>query len=294
MRIVLIKIKKLFIFWSVTIVSFLIILICTAKLVGIFAHQSDEEVLYLPVIMYHSILINPKKNIYIISKDLFRQDLEYLKENGYTTILVKNLIRYTENKEDLPEKIILLSFDDGAFNNFKYAFPLVQQYGMSAVVAPIGHLASMYTDAVKKIEEKENVEYSHASWPHLKEMADSGLVEIQNHTYKMHEIGDRLGCKKKKNESLEEYEKKFVSDISKAQNIISEKIGVTPTAFFYPFGACSKCSVNILKKMGFKATFLCESKINKIKRDPESLFGLYRFLRDPEIPSSKFFKNILK
>lgn len=245
----------------------------------------------LPVLMYHLILKNPgNSNKFIVPQSVFEEDLKYIKNHGYTTILVQDLIDYTENKKELPEKPILLTFDDGAFNNYLYAFPLAKKYEAKFIFSPIAKEAERYTKA-----HDENPTYSHANWEKISEMSKSGLVEIQNHTYNMHSNKkSRIGCTKKRNESVEEYKQKLSEDIRKSQELISQNTGVTPTAFFYPYGAKSDCSEEILKSLGFKATFLCESKVNIISRNPECLFGLKRFIRPPGVPTEKIFSKFEK
>ena len=58
----------------------------------------------LPGLMYHLILKNPgNSNKFIVPQSVFEEDLKYIKNHGYTTILVQDLIDYTENKKELPE-----------------------------------------------------------------------------------------------------------------------------------------------------------------------------------------------
>lgn len=249
--------------------------------------QESENYIKLPVIMYHMVLKNPKNNKFIISEKDFEDDLKYINANGYTTITVNDLIEYTENKKELPKKPILLTFDDGAYNNYLYAFPLAKKYNAKFVFSPIAREADRYSEV-----KDESPEYAHANWEKITEMSKSGNVEIQNHTYNMHSAKKpRIGCTKKDGESQEIYKKKLSKDLEKAQNLIYEKTGIKPTAFFYPFGACSKCSEDVIKSLGFKSTFMCESRVNKITKDPNCLFGLGRFLRPPSVPAAKFFSK---
>ena len=252
--------------------------------------QESENYIKLPVIMYHMVLKNPKNNKFIVSEKDFEDDLKYINANGYTTITVNDLIEYTENKKELPKKPILLTFDDGAYNNYLYAFPLAKKYNAKFVFSPIAREADRYSEI-----KDESPEYAHANWEKITEMSKSGNVEIQNHTYNMHSAKKpRIGCTKKDGESQEIYKKKLSKDLEKAQNLIYEKTGIKPTAFFYPFGACSKCSEDVIKSLGFKSTFMCESRVNKITKDPDCLFGLGRFLRPPGVPAAKFFSKLEK
>lgn len=282
------KLKNKIIFSLVAAIIFTVSIFCIS-----FHSQkispSEESVaeIKLPVIMYHMVLKNPKNNKFIISEKDFENDLKYINSNGYTTILVRDLTEYTEGKKPLPNKPILLTFDDGALNNYLYAFPLAKKYNAKFVFSPIAKEADRYSEV-----KDEAPEYAHANWEKISEMSNSGLVEIQNHTYNMHSAQKpRIGCTKKSGESKESYKNKLSKDLEKSQNLIFEKTGSKPSAFFYPFGACSDCTEEIVKSLGFKATFICESKINTITKDPNCLFGLGRFLRPPGMPSKKFFSK---
>ena len=77
--------------------------------------------------MYHGIRKSTSaQNKYVISPDEFESDLKYIKENGYETIVVADLLEYFDNGKALPEKPIMITFDDGCLNNYTYAFPLLK------------------------------------------------------------------------------------------------------------------------------------------------------------------------
>ncbi len=285
------KLKKNIILAASLSVLFITSLFCVSFCLHENNSSNKSESIKLPVIMYHLILKNPgSKNRFIVSEKIFENDLKYIKNNGFTTILVKDLINYTENKKELPEKPILLTFDDGAYNNYLYAFPLAQKYNAKFVFSPIGKEADRYEKS-----HDENPSYSHTNWGKIIEMSKSELVEIQNHTYNMHgSKKPRIGCTKAKNETDEKYKENLAKDLLKEQKLIEEKTGIKPTAFFYPFGAISDKSEEIIKSLGFKATFDCENKMNFITKDPTCLFRLHRFLRPPDVSSEEFFEKINK
>ena len=246
-----------------------------------------QQGLQLPIVMYHSML-KEGKGKYIISPSTFEGDLRYLKENGYTTINMQDLLNYVNQGTDLPEKPVMLTFDDGYYNNYLYAFPLAKQYESKIVISPIGY----YTDQFSKAD-ANHATYSHVTWDQVKEMMGSGYVEFQNHTYNLHSSdGKRLGAKKLRGESLETYTSLLTQDITQMQQEMQEHTGYTPTTFVYPFGAISDAAVPIVRSLGFSATLTCESRINTITRDPECLFGLGRYLRPPGQSSEDFFKKL--
>lgn len=241
----------------------------------------------VPILMYHSILRSTNTHgDYIISEAAFEKDLRFLKENGYTTIVIQDLIDFVEKGTPLPEKPVVLTFDDGYSNNFLYAFPLLKKYDSKAVLSIIGYYTDLYTDTPD-----QNPSYSHVTWNDVKKMIDSGLVEMQNHSYNLHTTDKgRNGSKKKRGESDEAYKAMLVEDLGKLQDKFKQNTNYTPTTFTYPFGSVSNVSFDIIKEMGFKASLSCESGMNKVSRDNECLYMMKRYLRTPK----KSAESILK
>lgn len=252
---------------------------------------SETDTIALPIIMYHGLIKDHnKQNDYFISPDSFENDLKYLKDKGYTTITMNELIDYVYNGTDLPKKPIILTFDDGFYNNYLYAFPALKKYNEKAVISIIGSQTDRYS--LIKIF---NSYYSYLSWAQINEMVISGHVEIQNHTYNMHTYDKgRKGCIEKKGEGTENYKENFTDDIGLLQQRITDYTGVTPNTIAYPFGYHTKNSEALIKEMGFKASLTCCQKVNKISRNPECLYKLGRYLRPPGKSSASFFKEILE
>lgn len=271
--------------WRLVALGAVVLLLgCGALMAGAVSAEGVE----VPVVMYHSVLKDESRHgDYVIAPAEFESDVRYLREHGYTTVLIKDLIQYTQGG-GLPEKPVLLTFDDGYYNNYLYAFPIAKQYGCKFVLSPIGKYAQLYTDTPD-----ENAYYSHATWPQLREMAQSGLVEVQNHSYDLHSsTGGRLGVKQKAGESAEAYAQMLKGDLLQAQTAIEEQVGARPTAFVYPFGAVSKATPALVKEMGFLCTLSCEEKVSRVTRDPASLYGLGRFLRRSGVSTEAFFEHM--
>ena len=251
--------------------------------------NDNGETLYLPIIMYHEIKTY-KTGKDVITPYEFESDLKYLQNNNYHTITMTELINYVYGNGKLPENPIVLSFDDGYLSTYKYAFPLLKKYNMKMVFSIIGK----NTDDFTRIPD-DNLDYSHVTWAQLKEMTDSGYVEVQNHTYNLHKMSNgRIGCMQCHAESAEKYEQLLTDDITKLQNKIFESTGKSPNTFTYPYGKFNNNSELIMKKLGFKATLSCQYGINAIKKDPERLFGLKRICRSHGYNMKKLLKEAQK
>lgn len=264
----------------------LFVLLCTGASPAV-SHK--KEGLSLDVVMYHGFAVEPgKQNQYMISPDRLEEDLRYLNDNGYQPIFLSELIRYVETGEPLPDKPILLTFDDGYYSNYRYAFPLLKKYQCKAVISPIGKA----TDSAEQ-EAYRNGAYAQCRWEELREMCRSGLVELQNHTYDLHHIQNGVqGAARQRNESEEDYAKRLTEDLQKANRCITEETGTTPLALTLPFGAGGDEARAVARKMGFRAVLDCEERRNEIT-DQESLFHLHRFLRPNDLSARAFFEQKL-
>lgn len=253
--------------------------------------QKEAQSVKIPVLMYHALLKDPaRQNEFVISPDLFEQDLAYLTAHGYTTVTVTDLIRFVYDGVPLPEKPIMLSFDDGYYNNYLYAYPLLQKHKMKAVISPIASMTEKYS-ASGEI----NAYYTHITYDMIREMTSDGTVEIQNHSYALHKTGaHRHGAAQAVGESDEQYKETLTNDLTLAKKLLFENAQVETTAFFYPFGAVSETSERILKDMGVLATFTCEEKMNTVTEyDPSSLYKIGRFRRRNYQTSDYFFTQIV-
>lgn len=270
------------------ILVILFILIILLSMLISFVTANSEEYIEVPIIMYHSVLKDiSRSNKYTITPSTLEEDLKYINTNGYNTVTISDLISYVYDNKELPEKPIIITFDDGHYNNYGYVYPLLEKYNMKAVISIVGS----YTDKFSETDEA-NLNYSYLRWKDINELISTGRIEFQNHTYNLHDnTHGRIGAKKKKGESDEEYKKILEEDINKLQNEFKETTGYIPTCFTYPFGGISNSSIEIIKELGFKASLSCEEGINKITKNPNSLYLLKRYNRPSFMSTYNFFQK---
>jgi peptidoglycan/xylan/chitin deacetylase (PgdA/CDA1 family) len=238
--------------------------------------QAKGRSVNLLVVMYHNIL-NCKNSIYIVSSRQLEEDLKALKQEGYTSVFPSEVIAFVKGKGTLPKKPIMITFDDGYYNNMYYALPILKKYNMKANLNVIGAFSEHSTNS----GDHSDPSYSHITWTQLKELADSGYFEIGNHTYNMHKFKPRYGIMPKKAESELVYKQKLKKDVAHLQEILKENCGLTPNVFAYPFGRYSQMSKEVLLSMGFEMLLTCNEGINTITvGDLKCLHYMKRFNRN--------------
>ncbi|MDR1668837.1 MAG: polysaccharide deacetylase family protein [Oscillospiraceae bacterium] len=262
------------------------------------SEDPEEAAMQLPVIMYHSVLNNPdRRGKYTISPDDLDADLKWLKENGYHTVTVEELIAFAETGQKIASlkegldgaaaKPVLLTFDDGHFNNAHYAGPLLRQYGFTGVLFVVGE----FIDRSEK-EGVQNPNFSYVSRETIKTMAEEGVWEIESHSYSLHHNNEREGVKRARGgESDEHYYNILREDFSKIGDLIRETTGRAPRAFAYPLGAMSEEADKVLRESGIKLTVSCTLDVAEVRPyEPDSLYRLNRLLRSANKPVSRLLK----
>ncbi len=238
------------------------------------AQEEQDAPVCVPILMYHEVKPNKSGKDAIQPWEL-ENDLKWLEQNGYTTVTMADLFAYVDDGTPLPKKPVVLSFDDGYYNNYVYALPLLRQYGAKIVLSVLGKNTDDFSEYPS-----ENIDYAHMTWEQLAELRDSGLVEIQNHTYDLHaHTKQRIGCTQSAGESDAAYETLLTDDLLQLQAEMEDHLGITPDAFAYPYGKYSDTTDSILRKLGFRATLTCDYGVNLLTRDPDCLYRLKRVSR---------------
>lgn len=283
----IIKINKKLVILFALLILIIGISFSSLNVINVLSEQKSKK---LPVVMYHQ-LTNSKSvaGRYILTVEQFEKDLIYLKEKGYKTATVQQILEFSKGKGDLPEKSVLITFDDGCETLYTYALPLLEKYGFTAVGFAIGALADKYS-----VLDDHNLNYSNLTWEEIKELCEGDVIDIQSHTYNLHDNSSvRSGLKKIKSETFEQYSEFLTEDTAKMKEKMIEFTGNAPIAIAYPFGSYSDETAEILKQNGIKMAFTCEEKVNIIKKaESEWLFGLGRYNRPEGISSESFFEKM--
>jgi len=229
----------------------------------------------VPVLMYHNI---GGENL---SPELFESHIAALEKEGYQAVSLQQMMSFVERGTPLPENPVCITFDDGYYSNYEYAWPVLQEYNMQATIFVIGSSVGHKTN----YKDTEFPITPHFTFEEAKEMTDSGLIAIESHTYDMHqwepyESGDRVRTSilRLKDESETDYVAALKADFIKSAEEIAAGTGIYPQALAYPLGYSDSLSAAVLMELGVKMTFSIDGKgCTLIQGLPQSLYGLSRF-----------------
>ena len=250
----------------------------------------------VPVLLYHHIIEEKGYGDNVMSAELFEKHLIAIKKAGYTTVSAKEMIDFVYYGNALPEKPILISFDDGYSSNYELAYPLLKKHNMKAIIFAIGW-------AIGKNEYKSTGKpiIEHFSYDDINEMTASGLIEVQSHTYDMHQSPDlenseviRESVLQLQSDDEASYRKSLENDYKTFDMHLFNNTGFRNYAIAYPHGEYSEESEDIFKRLGCFITFTTEftNKNILVQGDLDSLRTLNRFTMSEGISAEQLIPLI--
>ena len=265
--------------WKGTLLYLLVIAAAFAVLLSFWlagrADASAEEGVRLPILMYHDITDNPlEAGDYVLTAAQLEEDLRALKENGWTPVSVSEVLRYVREGGQLPDKPVLLIFDDGYRSFLTRALPLLQAYDAPAAVSVIGRQA-----------QRAGAEAGSAfmSWDELREAAQTGLVEFVSHSADLHVYCQRSGVARLECESEEMYARVLQGDLQRMTGLCEAAGIALEPVFAYPYGSLEPLAEPPLRAHGFLATLTSEEHVNVLTRSADCLYLLGRLNRSASL-----------
>ena len=203
----------------------------------------------VPILMYHYVddvppPAGPYADRLTVRTWDFVEEMGHLVANGYQTVSLADLYTAVTGGGGLPDKPVILTFDDGGVDNYQVAFPILKQYGLTAtffvITGTVGNQGQM-------------------DWDMLSEMAAAGM-SIQSHTVSHPDLRTVS-------------DSRLVSELVDSRDAISVATGLLPYAVAYPYGACDGRVIQAARSAGYAmAVVTGRGK----EGDPGALFELRR------------------
>ncbi|OQB14729.1 MAG: Poly-beta-1,6-N-acetyl-D-glucosamine N-deacetylase precursor [Firmicutes bacterium ADurb.Bin193] len=217
------KIARNTLFITMTIIISINLVLLTAK--------GEKEQTYIPVLLYHNITENTDGMDIIvnITPRRFREHMVALKSAGYNTITLDDYYEHIQNGKSLPEKPVIITFDDGYLSNYEFAYPILQELEMKATIFIV-------TDSVGP---GGKVSYPHFTWEQARQMQQSGVIDIQSHTHTHRDV------------TLQNREE-TVREIRLSKYLIESNLNKECSYLAYPYGAYNNISIRLASEAGYK------------------------------------------
>lgn len=208
---------------------------------------SNQNAQAVPVLYYHSVMLEEGNEVRM-PPDQFEAQMAYLQEKGYESVTLDQLYQAFYKGGVLPQKPIVITFDDGYEDNHATAFPIVKKYGFTATV----FMVSSYIGGE-----------GFMSWPQLRELSANGW-EIEGHTVN--------------HPYLSQVDKTIVlNELMNSKETLEKGLGKSVGFFAYPFGDLNADVAQAVKQTGYLMAFTTDRGWADLNLDEWHLQRVYCF-----------------
>ncbi|MDG2915272.1 poly-beta-1,6-N-acetyl-D-glucosamine N-deacetylase PgaB [Bisgaard Taxon 10/6] len=262
---------------------------------------------HLGILCYHNVIDEsvPNKHQQYFPQTISAQTLithfNWLRNNGYKPVSLQQIMDARNGGHPLPDKAVLLTFDDGYESFYNVIYPLLKAYNYPAVYAIVTDWVNTPNNRKISYGNQKLNRNEFVTWQQLREMQASGLIEMASHTNDLHHginanpAGSSLPAviapayRNGQYETSTEYKNKLRKDFQRSYDLLKKNVGVAPRAMVWPYGHFTATAADIAKEVGFEVHMsLVDTKTNT----PEQ-FHLGRLLLDTET-SIETIANYLK
>ncbi|MDE7242660.1 MAG: polysaccharide deacetylase family protein [Oscillospiraceae bacterium] len=241
--------------------------------------QDEHHTQDVPVLMYHHFSEDTEG---AVKPEELESHLQALSGAGYTPVFFQDLIDYVYHGINLPEKPVCITFDDGYLSNYEIAWPLLELYGMKATIFAIGCSVGheeFYKDTEFRLT-------PHFSYGQAREMTASGAIDIQSHTYDMHqweefETGNeiRTSALPLPGETEEAYAAALSADMTFYNRLRQQELNGDFCALAYPGGFYNTLTEVLIHENGIPVTLSIKTDCRNVlvRGLPQSLYALCRW-----------------
>lgn len=233
----------------------------------------------VPVFLYHEIISD--NDTYSSSDEIkesdFEEQMRYLAEHGYTTLLASEYFDYLDRGMMPPENTVIITFDDGYENVYNLALPIMKKYQIKANFAVIVYP----TECISTVPNGDGGSAHHLNYTQIDLMTRSGLAEFGSHTYDGHALQRNADGQYKRNfmkdtiylpqegrmETTEEAKARVRKDLAMSIDIIERNTICDVTFFAHPYGVYTETSKQLVKEAGFDGAFSTVAKNANILSD---------------------------
>jgi peptidoglycan/xylan/chitin deacetylase (PgdA/CDA1 family) len=202
----------------------------------------------------------------------FVQFLDWLKGTGWTPISLDDVSAAARGARRLPDKAILLSFDDGFRSLYTRVFPLLKAYRYPAVAALVGSWMEDRPDGTVLYGDKIVPRTNFVSWAEVREMEASGLIEFASHSYDLHRgvqanpqgnllpaaVTWRYDPLTRTYEDDAQYTTRIRADLRRSRTIMEVQLGHPPRTITWPYGRYTGPALEVARELGFSVALTLE------------------------------------
>ena len=183
-----------------------------------------------------------------VSPANFAAQLDWLARNDYHVIRLTQLVAFLEGRESLPRRSVVITIDDGYESAYRFAVPLLRRYGFPATLF-------VYTDFIGGGDA--------LSWKQLRELVDSGLVELGAHSKSHHNLIERA-----EEQTDAQYRQRIEIEVRTPREVLEAQLPTKVRYFSFPYGDANATVMDVLKQYHYQLAFTVNPGGNPFFADP--------------------------
>lgn len=254
-------------------------------LCALFAGSSGGAQRYWPpdtfaVLCYHDVRdeFAERPRSYTVETAQLAQQFAWLHAHGYHVVSLNDVVAARRDQRALPDRAVLISFDDGLESVYTRAFPLLEAYHYPALVGLVGSWLEQPAagDSTVRYGDENLLRDDFLSKAQIREMQRSGLIEFGSHTFQLHDgvpanpqgnlepaaTARRFDAARGGYEDAGAYAARIRSDIDKSSTDVAELTGVRPRVVIWPFGARNRTTDRIAAEFSMPFGLTLELGLN--------------------------------
>lgn len=253
----------------------------------------------LTVLSYHEIAdkADALTPAYAVTPTNFLRQMDWLRNHGYRFVSVDDLLASRAGKRPLPEKAVLVTFDDAYQSVYVHAWPVLKMFRIPAVVSVVGSWLDQ--KELVDVDGKQTPRSKMISWEALREMTRSGLVEVGSHSWDLHRgilanpqsnlepaaTNRRWLPDEKRHEDEASYRRRIEADLTRSVSDVKKRTGATPRVITWPYGRYNATTVAVAERLGFKVGL---TLLDGANRPDTPLLALRRLIVDGDLTLPAF------
>ncbi|MEQ1560128.1 MAG: poly-beta-1,6-N-acetyl-D-glucosamine N-deacetylase PgaB [Methyloglobulus sp.] len=201
------------------------------------------------------------------------EQFDWLKENGYHVVSLDDILTARKGGAKLPSKSVLLTFDDGYLSMYTRVFPLLKLFNYPAVIGLVGEWLEESKEGKVFYGDRWIARNNFVTWPQVREMVTSGLVEVASHSHSLHKsaISNPQGSlpsaaitriynpQTRHYENDVEYIARLRADLGRNSALIERETGKKPRTMIWPYGAYNMLGVQAAQAEGMPIIMTLEA-----------------------------------
>jgi poly-beta-1,6-N-acetyl-D-glucosamine N-deacetylase len=223
-------------------------------------------------IVYHDITQHVVEKDDMAVDDFIKQ-MDFFKASGYQAISIKDIQEAARGKKTLPDKAILLTFDDAYESFYQYVYPTLKLYNYPAVLSVVTSWMEGRNPGIYK-------QKIFMTWDQLKEVADSGLVTIASHSDDLHKFVNVnpqgniaespftfiYDPKTKGYETDRQFRERIHSDLARSLEVFHRRMGRKPDVLTWPYGAYNEIGIQEARRLGLDICLTLDAGYASVRR----------------------------